>query len=36
MCARIVEAHGGRLGVTNAVPHGARFTLALPVASALK
>ncbi|MBS1219884.1 MAG: histidine kinase, partial [Proteobacteria bacterium] len=36
MCARIVEAHGGRLGVTNAVPHGARFTLVLPVASALK
>jgi PAS domain S-box-containing protein len=31
MCARIVEAHGGRLTAANVEPHGARFTVVLPV-----
>lgn len=33
MCARIVEAHGGHISVANVTPHGARFTLVLPVAT---
>lgn len=36
MCARIIEAHGGRISVTNVVPHGARFTLVMPVALRLE
>ena len=33
MCARIIEAHGGHISVANVTPHGARFTLILPVAT---
>ena len=32
LCKSIVQAHGGRIGVDNIVPHGARFWFTLPIA----
>jgi len=34
ICKAIVEAHGGRIWAENIVPHGARFSFALPLGTA--